>query len=107
MAASVRFEPQALCKPDAIAGPLLAYNASHASMVYAAVSDESAALMLIWYRHRCRRQQLLRGANMTRLIALILIAGTALLAGCNTIAGAGEDISKGGQAIHNSAEEAK
>ncbi|WP_211611475.1 entericidin A/B family lipoprotein [Paraburkholderia haematera] len=44
---------------------------------------------------------------MTRLIALILIAGTALLAGCNTIAGAGEDISKGGQAIHNSAEEAK
>lgn len=45
--------------------------------------------------------------NMTRLIALFLIAGTALLAGCNTVAGAGEDISKGGQAIHNTAEEAK
>ncbi|MFP3568509.1 entericidin A/B family lipoprotein [Paraburkholderia sp. SIMBA_030] len=44
---------------------------------------------------------------MTRLIVLLLIAGTALLAGCNTIAGAGEDISKGGQAIHNSAEQAK
>ncbi|NPT53866.1 entericidin A/B family lipoprotein [Paraburkholderia elongata] len=44
---------------------------------------------------------------MTRLIALLLIAGTTLLAGCNTIAGAGEDISKGGQAIHNSAEQAK
>jgi entericidin B len=44
---------------------------------------------------------------MTRLIALLLIAGAALLAGCNTIAGAGEDISKGGQAIHNSAEQAK
>ncbi|CAE6772411.1 hypothetical protein R69927_06625 [Paraburkholderia domus] len=44
---------------------------------------------------------------MTRLIALFLVAGTAFLAGCNTIAGAGEDISKGGQAIHNSAEEAK
>jgi entericidin B len=44
---------------------------------------------------------------MTRLIASLLIAGTALLAGCNTVAGAGEDISKGGQAIHNSAEQAK
>ena len=45
--------------------------------------------------------------NMTRLVALFLIAGTALLAGCNTVAGAGEDISKGGQAIHNTAEQAK
>jgi entericidin B len=44
---------------------------------------------------------------MTRLIALFLITGTALLAGCNTVAGAGEDISKGGQAIHNTAEDAK
>ncbi|MDB5789305.1 entericidin A/B family lipoprotein [Caballeronia mineralivorans] len=44
---------------------------------------------------------------MTRLIALFLIAGTALLAGCNTVAGAGEDISKSGQAIHNTAEQAK
>lgn len=44
---------------------------------------------------------------MTQLIALFLIACTALLAGCNTIAGAGEDISKGGQAIHSTAEQAK
>jgi predicted small secreted protein len=45
---------------------------------------------------------------MTRLIALLLIAGSAAaLAGCNTMAGAGEDISKGGHAITNSAEKAK
>jgi len=49
----------------------------------------------------------LEGDTMTRVIALLLIAGTALLAGCNTVAGAGEDISKGGQAIHNTAEQAK
>jgi predicted small secreted protein len=41
---------------------------------------------------------------MTRLIALLLIAGTAVLAGCNTMAGAGQDISKGGNAITNSAD---
>ena len=46
---------------------------------------------------------------MTRLIAtaLLLIVGTAALAGCNTMAGAGQDISSGGHAITNSAEEAK
>ncbi|AET88703.1 MULTISPECIES: entericidin A/B family lipoprotein [Caballeronia] len=44
---------------------------------------------------------------MTRLIALLLIAGTAALAGCNTVSGAGQDISKGGQAISNSAEQHK
>ncbi|MGH8779449.1 entericidin A/B family lipoprotein [Paraburkholderia sp.] len=44
---------------------------------------------------------------MTRLIALFLIAGATLLAtGCNTMAGAGEDISKGGHAITNSADKA-
>jgi entericidin B len=41
---------------------------------------------------------------MTRLIVLLLIAGTAALAGCNTMAGAGQDISKGGNAITNSAD---
>jgi predicted small secreted protein len=41
---------------------------------------------------------------MTRIIALLLLAGTALLAGCNTMAGAGQDISKGGNALTNSAE---
>ncbi|EEA02903.1 Entericidin EcnAB [Burkholderia sp. H160] len=45
---------------------------------------------------------------MTRLIALLVLAGTAMLVtGCNTIAGAGEDISKGGHAISNEAEKAK
>ncbi|RQR26692.1 entericidin, EcnA/B family [Burkholderia sp. Bp9143] len=44
---------------------------------------------------------------MKRLIAWILIAGIAGLAGCNTVAGAGQDISKGGQAIKNEAQEAK
>jgi predicted small secreted protein len=39
-----------------------------------------------------------------RIIALLLLAGTATLAACNTMAGAGQDISKGGNAITNSAE---
>ena len=41
---------------------------------------------------------------MTRLIALLLIAGTAVLTGCNTVAGAGQDISSGGHAITNTAD---
>ncbi|MBU6487844.1 MAG: entericidin A/B family lipoprotein [Burkholderiales bacterium] len=41
---------------------------------------------------------------MTRLIALVVLGGTVLLTACNTVAGAGEDISKGGHAITNSAE---
>jgi predicted small secreted protein len=45
-----------------------------------------------------------RGIHMTRLIGLLLIGGTLVLAGCNTMAGAGQDISKGGNAITNSAE---
>lgn len=44
---------------------------------------------------------------MTRRIALVMVWGAVFLAGCNTIAGAGQDISKGGQAIENSAEKAK
>jgi entericidin B len=44
---------------------------------------------------------------MRQIVALFLIAATAVLAGCNTVAGAGQDISKGGQAIRNSAEKAK
>ena len=48
-----------------------------------------------------------KGKEMIRLIAWMLIAGTAVLVGCNTIAGAGQDISKGGQAIKNEAQEAK
>jgi predicted small secreted protein len=48
-----------------------------------------------------------KGKIMIRLIAWMLIAGTAVLAGCNTMAGAGQDISKGGQAIKNEAQESK
>lgn len=45
---------------------------------------------------------------MTRLIALLLLAGTAMLAaGCNTMAGAGQDISQGGHALTNEADKAK
>lgn len=44
---------------------------------------------------------------MNRLIALLLIAGMTALAGCNTMAGVGQDISKGGSAITNSADQAK
>lgn len=41
---------------------------------------------------------------MTRLIAFLLLVGTLSLTACNTVAGAGQDISKGGHAITNSAE---
>lgn len=44
---------------------------------------------------------------MNRAIAAALLILTAVLAGCNTIAGVGQDISKGGQAISNTAEKAK
>lgn len=44
---------------------------------------------------------------MTRLFALLLIAASATLAGCNTMAGAGEDISHGGHALTHSADEHK
>lgn len=43
---------------------------------------------------------------MTRIIAMLLLAATAMLAGCNTMAGAGQDISKGGNALTNSADKA-
>ncbi|MFM0213832.1 entericidin [Paraburkholderia sediminicola] len=44
---------------------------------------------------------------MIGLIALILIAITTPLAGCNTVAGAGDDMSKCGPAAHNTAKDAK
>ncbi|QBQ97920.1 entericidin A/B family lipoprotein [Paraburkholderia pallida] len=45
---------------------------------------------------------------MKRLIALLLVtASVAALSACNTVAGAGEDLSSGGHAITNSAEQAK
>lgn len=45
---------------------------------------------------------------MKRLIALFLVAASfAALSACNTMAGAGEDVSAGGNALTNSAEKAK
>ncbi|MEM5312795.1 MULTISPECIES: entericidin A/B family lipoprotein [unclassified Paraburkholderia] len=45
---------------------------------------------------------------MKRLIALFLVtASLAGLSACNTMAGAGEDVSAGGHALTNSAEKAK
>jgi predicted small secreted protein len=45
---------------------------------------------------------------MKRLIALFLVtASVAGLSACNTMAGAGEDVSAGGHALTNSAEKAK
>jgi len=44
---------------------------------------------------------------MSRYFAIALALFTVTLAACNTIAGAGEDISKGGQAITNAADKAK
>jgi entericidin B len=44
---------------------------------------------------------------MTRYIAIALALFSVTLAACNTIAGAGQDLSAGGHAITNSAEKAK
>ena len=44
---------------------------------------------------------------MNRLIALLVAASFALLAGCNTVEGAGKDIQQGGKAITNEAREQK
>ena len=42
-----------------------------------------------------------------KIIAALSVAGLMALAACNTTAGAGKDISAAGNAIHNSAENAK
>ncbi|HEY1610785.1 MAG TPA: entericidin A/B family lipoprotein [Paraburkholderia sp.] len=44
---------------------------------------------------------------MKRFIALLLVIASAGLAACNTMAGAGQDISNGGHDLTNSAEKAK
>jgi entericidin B len=41
------------------------------------------------------------------LLVLALSLGSTVLGGCNTVAGAGEDISKGGQKIQQEAQEHK
>ncbi|WP_084627775.1 entericidin A/B family lipoprotein [Elstera litoralis] len=40
----------------------------------------------------------------TLLLLATLLAGTALLAACNTVAGAGQDMQQGGKAIEKSAD---
>lgn len=40
-------------------------------------------------------------------LALALVAGTLLVSACNTVAGAGKDVSSAGQAVSNTAEKSK
>jgi entericidin B len=44
---------------------------------------------------------------MRRLIALLLASTYVLLAGCNTVQGAGKDIERGGEKIQKEAQENK
>ena len=40
-------------------------------------------------------------------IALVLVSGALMLSACNTVAGAGKDVSSAGQAVSNTAEKSK
>ena len=42
---------------------------------------------------------------LKRIIALILLGATVTLVGCNTMAGMGRDIERGGQKMHDEARE--
>lgn len=44
---------------------------------------------------------------LQKFVLALLIGSSALVAGCNTVAGAGADLSAGGKAIENAAERAK
>ena len=44
---------------------------------------------------------------MREITLLMLLLTGVMLSSCNTIAGAGQDLSAAGRAIHNGAEEAK
>lgn len=44
---------------------------------------------------------------MNRILALIAIGALALVAGCNTVEGAGKDIKAGGNAIEHAADSSK
>lgn len=44
-------------------------------------------------------------SKMTKAVPALILAA-AVLAGCNTVAGAGEDIQRGGAAIENTANQA-
>ncbi len=46
--------------------------------------------------------------TFTSLFAILFLAGTmAMISGCNTVAGAGKDIERGGEAIKDTANENK
>jgi len=44
---------------------------------------------------------------MMRKLSAVVLLGYVILAGCNTMAGAGKDIERGGEKIQNSAEKNK
>jgi entericidin B len=44
---------------------------------------------------------------LKKLTAILLVAGFAGMAGCNTMSGVGKDVQKGGEKIENSAEKHK
>ena len=50
---------------------------------------------------------LYRGLNMKTLLIALLGAGVVLVAGCNTVEGAGKDVKATGAAVERAAEKAK
>lgn len=44
---------------------------------------------------------------MRKLVLLVLAAASMAVAGCNTMSGAGKDVSSAGKAVTNTAEDAK
>lgn len=44
---------------------------------------------------------------MRRLIGLALVAGALVTAGCNTVSGAGKDVSSAGRAVSKTADDTK
>ena len=44
---------------------------------------------------------------MKRIITLLLATGLVVVAGCNTVEGAGKDVKATGQAVENAADKAK
>lgn len=44
---------------------------------------------------------------LNKIVAVLMLGSSVLVAGCNTVAGAGADIAAGGQAIERAAESAK
>jgi predicted small secreted protein len=47
------------------------------------------------------------GSSMVKILSIVSLLGFTALSACNTVAGAGEDIQAGGQAIENTAEEVR